>query len=90
MKKRCQMGPPKSCFGFQNGAMGVPVSTYPLIFDVLARCQKTLFLDALPKVQTNRKIGSKIAERTPERPEDSAEVPGFGSRVPRPSTRATK
>ena len=38
----------------------------------------------------NHRIGTQIAERTPERPEDSTGVPVFGSRVPRPSTRATK
>ena len=35
MKKRCQRGPQKSCFGVQNGDMGLPGSTNPLIFDVL-------------------------------------------------------
>ena len=35
MKKRCQRGPQKSCFLIQNDDMGLPGSTYPLIFDVL-------------------------------------------------------
>ena len=35
MKKRCQRGSQKSVFLIQNGDMGLPGLTYPLIFDVL-------------------------------------------------------
>ena len=38
MKKLYQRGPQKLCFGVQNGDMGLPGSTYRLIFDVLRRC----------------------------------------------------
>ena len=44
MKKRCQKGSYKSCFGVQTGDMGVPGSTYALIFDVLVRCQQKSWL----------------------------------------------
>ena len=49
MKKRYQRGPQKSCFGIQNGDMGLPVSTYLLIFDVLVRCQKIIIFGCPPE-----------------------------------------
>ena len=54
-KKRYQRGSQKSCFGVQNGDMGVPGSTYRLIFDVLLRCQKIIIFGRLPDGPTNRK-----------------------------------
>ena len=54
MKKRCQRGPQKSCFGVHNGDMGLPVSTYHLIFDVLLRFEKIIIFGRLPDGPTNR------------------------------------
>ena len=55
MKKRYQRDPQKSCFGVQNGGMGVPGSTYRLIFEVLLRCQKIIICGRLPDGPKNRK-----------------------------------
>ena len=41
--------------------MGLPVSTYHLIFDVLVRCQKIMLFRSHPDRPTNRKIGPKHA-----------------------------
>ena len=59
MKKLYQRGPQKSWFGIQNGDMGVPGSTYRLIFDVLLRCQKIIIFGRLPdgpRNQTNQAL----------------------------------
>ena len=68
MKKRCQRGPQKSCFLVQNGDMGLPGSTYPLIFDVLVRCQKIIIFGCPPEGPTNlenraleRQLAGKVA-----------------------------
>ena len=55
MKKRCQRGLQKSCFVIQNGDMGLPGLTYPVIFDVLVRCQKILIFGRPPDRLKNRK-----------------------------------
>ena len=44
----CQMGTQTSCFWIQNGDMGLPGSTYPLIFDVLVWCQKMMIFGRPP------------------------------------------
>ena len=49
------MGSQKSCFLVQNGDMGLPGSTYRLIFDVLLRCQKIIIFGRLPDGLKNRK-----------------------------------
>ena len=59
MKKRCQTGSQKSCFLVQIGDRGLPVSTYPQIFDVSVRCQKSIIFGSLPdgpKDRTNRAL----------------------------------
>ena len=82
MKKRYQRGPQKSCFGVQNGDMGVPGSTYRLIFDVLLRCQKIIIFGRLPDGPKNRALerqGPKGSER-----EDPQEPPGTPGTPPPP------
>ena len=64
MKKRCQRGPQKSCFGIQDGDMGLPGSTYPLIFDVLVRCQKIIIFGCLPDGPKNRAVERQIVKRS--------------------------
>ena len=54
-KKRYQRELHKSCFWIQNGDMGVPGSTYRLIFDVLLRCHKIIIFGRLPDGPKNRK-----------------------------------
>jgi hypothetical protein len=54
-KKHYQRGPRKSCFLVQNADMGVPGSTYRLIFDVLLRCQKIIIFGRLPDGPKNRR-----------------------------------
>ena len=52
--------------GIQNGDMGLPVSTYHLILDVLVRCQKIIILGRLPDGPKNRALvrqGQKSAPR---------------------------
>ena len=56
MKKRYQRGPQKLCSLIQSGDMGVPGSTYRLIFDVLLRCQKIIIFGRLPDGPTNRAL----------------------------------
>ena len=53
--KDFERGLQKSCFWVQNGDMGVPSSTYRLIFDVLLRCQKIIIFGCLPDGPKNRK-----------------------------------
>ena len=55
MKKLCYREPRNSCFGVQNGGMGLPGSTYPLIFDVLVWCQKRMILNRPPAGPKNQK-----------------------------------
>ena len=43
------------CFLIQNGDLGLPRSTTPLIFDVLGRCQKIMIFGRLPDDPKNRK-----------------------------------
>ena len=90
-EKRCQRGPQKSGFGIQNGDMGFQFRLILWFLKFWGDSKKSHFLDALPKVQTNRKISPRVAaERSPERRGYSAGVLVLGARVPRPSTRATK
>ena len=42
------------CLLVQNGDMGLPVSNYHFIFDVLGRCQKIIVFGRLPDEPTNR------------------------------------
>ena len=42
------------CFRVQNGDIDLPGSTYPLILDVLGRCQKIMIFGILPDGPTNR------------------------------------
>ena len=58
MKKLCQMGSRKSCFGIPNGDMGLPGSTYPLILKVLVWCPKTMIFGYPPAGQQIRIVGS--------------------------------
>ena len=67
MKKRCQRGPQKSCFWIQNGDMGLPVSTYHLIFDVLVRCPKIIIFGRLPDGPKNRK-NRALGRQGPQKP----------------------
>ena len=56
------------CFLIQNGDMGLPDSTYPLIFDIFVRCQKVMFFGSLPnepKNPHNRAVGrQRVAKGT--------------------------
>ena len=47
-------GTSKVMFFDKNGGMGVPVSIYPLIYEVLLRCQKIIIFGRLPEGPTNR------------------------------------
>ena len=49
-------GTSKVMFWIQNGDMGLPGSTYPLIFDVLVRCQKIIIFGRLPDGPKNRAL----------------------------------
>ena len=66
IKNLCQRGPQKSCFGIQNGDMGLPVSTYHLIFNVLVRCQKIIIFGRLPdgpKIRKKRALGRQGSQK---------------------------
>ena len=43
--------------------MGLLGSTYPLIFDVLVRCQKIITFRSHPDGQTKQKVGPKHAKK---------------------------
>ena len=45
--------------------MGLPVSTYHLIFEVLVRCQTIIFLGRLPDGPTNRALGRQGQKSAP-------------------------
>ena len=68
MKKQCLRAPQKPCFFDQNGDMGLPGSTYPLIFEVLGRCPKIMTFGRPPDAptnQTNRAVERQRVEKAP-------------------------
>ena len=87
-KKRYQRGPQKSCFLVQNGDMGVPGSTYRLIFDVLLRCQKIIIL--APSRWTNKSKKSSLGAPRAERHTKGSETrdPGRPPGTPPPHSRS--
>ena len=65
-EKRCQRGPQKPWFWVENGDMGLPESTYPLIFDALLRCQ-TIFIFGRPADRPkNRAVERQRVEKVPQ------------------------
>ena len=82
-KKRYQRGLRKSCFWVQNGDMGLPSSTYRLIFDVLLRCQKIIIFGRLPDGPKNRKIEPWSAKGSILSPRGFAKWCIFGQEGPR-------
>ena len=63
MKKLYERRPQKSCFGIQNGDMGVPGSTYRQIFDVLLQCWKIIIFGRLPDGPNKSSLGAPRAEK---------------------------
>ena len=56
MKKQCQRDLKSHGFGVQNGTMGFPESTYPLIFDVLGGCQQIIIFERPPDGPKNQAV----------------------------------
>ena len=63
MKKQCQRGPQKSCFGDQYCDIDLLGSTYPLILDVLMRCQKIIIFGHPPDESKNRAVERQRVEK---------------------------
>ena len=78
-KKRYQRGPQKSCFLVENGDMGLPGSTYRLIFDVLLRCQKIIIFGRLPDGPKNRAL-ERQGPQNPARASSDVVTFGIGGR----------
>ena len=83
IKKRCQKGGQKLTFWTPLRTRGVRGSIVSAIFDVLVRCQKTMFFRSAPKRPKIIKNRSKMRPRAAPRPQTSRKGAHFEVEGPR-------